>query len=201
MNGSSIQIPSAAGPQFTMFPKLPLEVRVLIWRHAMENIGSRLVNSTLKEPSNTVPGVLQACKLSRKEGLKKYHRCGVCLGWSGETYAYFISYDTDMLVLDVPSGVEPYMLEMIDDMKCGDVPITLTHMNQWKFLKVEKLQRLVVGWDYWRWLCKSAAREGKFRDVVAEDHGSSEINSDDVFGSGTVVEIKIATGKEAIRVL
>ncbi|CZR52580.1 uncharacterized protein PAC_02457 [Phialocephala subalpina] len=60
--------------EFTLFPELPIELRVIVWRHAANNQpGGVLVQHLSAKPlkgytlTRKIPGLLQACQESRNE--------------------------------------------------------------------------------------------------------------------------------------
>jgi hypothetical protein len=107
---------------FTLFPNLPLELRRNIWGYAGDHPRTLQLISTryMKKPGgsieghNKIPGILQACSESRKEGLKHYTACTkrcICLEWIHDTNGHvesripctaskiYINFDVDRFYL------------------------------------------------------------------------------------------------------
>lgn len=127
-----------------------------------------MVNATLKEPKNNIPGVFQACSLSRTEALKKYHRCEMNTGLSNPPYAYFINYDIDTLVLESPTGDQPYKREMIDAHKYHTVPLNNFQLRQWETLDKDRLQRLLVSEGFWKWTLDRDTADLEFMEKISD---------------------------------
>jgi len=68
---------------FTLFPNLPLEIRLKTWSYAGDHPRTLQLTDTWYqkkqrvgiEGNNRVPGILHACSESRQEGLKHYTAC------------------------------------------------------------------------------------------------------------------------------
>ncbi|KAG9230146.1 hypothetical protein BJ875DRAFT_488255 [Amylocarpus encephaloides] len=63
--------------EFTYFPQLPAELRLAIWKFAIEGIGGRLINP--RHAPADAPGVFQACHESRAEMTRRGWYQNVCL--------------------------------------------------------------------------------------------------------------------------
>jgi hypothetical protein len=64
--------PMHAPEEFHFFRKLPLELQIEIWKLAVEDIPPRVVSLHCDKPN--VPGLIQACKMSRREA-KRFRFC------------------------------------------------------------------------------------------------------------------------------
>lgn len=81
--------------EFHLFKKLPPELQVSIWRYAMDDIGARVV--TLQSEKCSIPGVIQACQVSRYEARKKFK---FCVARNGFDRIYrFLDMEKDLLHL------------------------------------------------------------------------------------------------------
>ena len=92
VSGTSQGEPDALVPltEFTLFPKLPPELQIKIWKHAIPsprlvrvnvrpssvNFGPNKIRGVIRFSTNTtVPGLLGACQTSREAILKLYTTC------------------------------------------------------------------------------------------------------------------------------
>jgi hypothetical protein len=118
---------------FTLFPNLPLELRLKIWSYAGDHPRTLQLTDTWDlqeqgvgiEGNNQVPGILQACSESRQEGLKHYTACTKRCAWSEKIHGtnghveartpcpdskVYINFDVDRFYLQrmkVPDRVRP----------------------------------------------------------------------------------------------
>lgn len=81
--------------EFHLFKKLPPELQVEIWRYVLEDIGARVV--TLRPEKTSIPGVVQACQVSRYEARKKFKFCVARQGF--DRIYRFLDIENDVLHL------------------------------------------------------------------------------------------------------
>jgi hypothetical protein len=119
VKGTVIQ--AAAAPKFTNFAKLPLEMQMKIWKHAIP--APRLVRVNVQEDADddiryttntSVPTLLSACHMSRKIILEAYSTCFE----SGERKIR-MDGENDVLVLFSMGGCYGY-LPWIKSTKMGE---------------------------------------------------------------------------------
>ncbi|KAH7372130.1 hypothetical protein BKA64DRAFT_750940 [Cadophora sp. MPI-SDFR-AT-0126] len=110
-----LQIPApTALVKFDHFPLLPLELQTMIWKETARHPRIIKIFETkgLSAPSNSViegqivnPGIMGACKGSRKEGSKVYELCTtrVLDPYTRKPVNIYINFSADTFLLDSPS--------------------------------------------------------------------------------------------------
>lgn len=106
---------------FTLFPKLPADIRVKIYHHAILAIGPRRVAAHCNLQINEVPGIFGASFELREEALKQYTRlvftAPVDNGF--EYYAVLFHMELDTLIISHPSpwtGKLPFKYQIMEFM-------------------------------------------------------------------------------------
>lgn len=144
---------------FTLFPNLPLELRLKIWCYAGDHPRTLQLTDTWDlteqgvgiEGNNQVPGILQACSESRQEGLKHYTACTKRCAWSEKIHdtnghvesripcpasKFYINFDVDRFYLQ--------KMEVSDSVRPRDSLASY----QLERRDLAKIQLLDIPWEY-----------------------------------------------------
>jgi hypothetical protein len=149
---------------FTLFPNLPLELRLKIWSYAGDHPQTLQLTDTWScksqrrvgvEGNNQVPGILQACAESREEGLKHYTACTKRCAFSVEIHGMnghvasrkpctaskvYINFDVDRF----------YMQRMEEQDLPNDMMDEYLPVYQLESSDLAKIQLLDIPWEYLR---------------------------------------------------
>lgn len=89
---------------FTLFPKLPLELAVRIWKYAAQGVEPRFI--VFRRKSGIVPGVLHACHLSRSIAMRGYQFLKYRKDHGGNAFTIPINYAQDVVFITQDSTLE-----------------------------------------------------------------------------------------------
>src|SRR5436190_18405372 len=84
---------------FTLFPKLPIELRLKIWRDSIQPrmVKVRYDKAHKRCTSFAIPAILHASRESRYVGLKTYQ---LCFGLENGGGGLYFNYDIDAVALN-----------------------------------------------------------------------------------------------------
>jgi hypothetical protein len=94
-------IEADAEKTFTLYPKLPLEVKKRVWKFATQNVEPRLV--AFGRRGGTIPAVLHACRLSRSGAAPTYTFLK-CREHHKEGFNMSINFEVDVVFLRTDSS-------------------------------------------------------------------------------------------------
>ncbi|PMD42164.1 hypothetical protein L207DRAFT_580838 [Hyaloscypha variabilis F] len=117
----AIKAPKLTDRQFKFFPKLPPEIRLMVWRHALPKPRTITITSTdfttrgergwpvrnnrVSHNAQNVPCILHACPESRRLALKTYQ---LAFGRQLRQQPIYFNFQTDILLLADESAVKSF---------------------------------------------------------------------------------------------